>query len=188
MEHRPVSAGRTSPIHLAECRDRLLDALRGGTSRAGAAESIGCSFKTFSRYYAAHPGFAAKVEAAERGEDTPSESTEAAPMMVARQVVDAEPVDADACDVAKVRPPPEGLTGLEVFRDDLMLSIAVVVKDNRHPHFARVADLLFKALYGAELLRAMREAEREPKAAPPITIAAGRSRVLEAVTRSRQAE
>jgi hypothetical protein len=34
----------------------------------------------------------------------------------------------------------------------------------------------------------MREAEREPKAAPPITIAAGRSRVLEAVTRSRQAE
>jgi hypothetical protein len=182
-----VSAGRTSPIHLAECRDRLLDALRGGASRGGAAESVGCSFKTFSRFCAAHPGFAAKVEAAERGEDTPSESTGPAPM-VARQVIDAEPVDADACDLVKVRPPPEGLTGLEVFRDDLMLSIAVVVKDNKHPHFARVADLLFKALYGADLLRAMREAEREPKAAPPITIAAGRSRVLEAVTRSRQAE
>jgi hypothetical protein len=157
-----VSRGKSSPIHLAECRDRLLDALREGSTRAGAAESIGCNHKAFKRYLAANPEFEAKVAAAEAGLDTAPESASQAPAPLARVVVDAEPIDAAPCDAEKPsRRAPEDVTGLAVYRDTMMDSVGVILADPDHPHFARITDMMFKALYGPSLFRAMRAAERE---------------------------
>jgi hypothetical protein len=158
-----VSRGKSSPIHLAECRDRLLDALREGSTRAGAAESIGCNHKAFKRYLAANPEFEAKVAAAEAGLDTAPESASQAPAPLARVVVDAEPIDAAPCDAEKPsRRAPEDVTGLaERYGGRLMQSIETVIGDPDHPHFAAIAKMLFPAIYGPSLFRAMRAAQRE---------------------------
>jgi hypothetical protein len=160
---RPVSRGTSSPIHLAECRDRLLDALRGGASRVLAAESIGCNHKAFKRYLAANPEFEAKVEAAGAGLETVTESAEPAPAPLARVVVDAEPVDAAPCDAEKPsKRAPVDVTGLaERYGGRLMQSIETVIDDPDHPHFAAIAKLLFPAIYGPSVFRAMRAAQRE---------------------------
>ncbi len=161
-----MSGGRrpSATIHLPECRDRMLEELRGGATRTDAAESIGCIAKTAQRYISAHPDFAAKVEAAERGENTVPESPPAgvlAPMLAARVVHEAEPVDAAPCDVAKPRVASVGIAELETLRAPLMKSIAEIVDQPDHPHFGRIADTLLKALFGAGMLKQMRIAERE---------------------------
>ncbi len=159
-----MSAGRkpSATIHLPECRDRMLDALRDGASRVAAAESIGCVGKTARRYIIDHPEFAAKVEAAERGEQVTSESAYPAPVAMSRVVVDAEPIDAEPCDVPSTkRPAPTDVTGLAVYGDRLMDSIEKIIDDPDHEHFPPIAKMLFQAIYGPGMLRALRLAERE---------------------------
>lgn len=152
----------SATIHLPECRDRYLDALRDGLGRVAAAESIGCISKTAGRYIAAHPDFSAKVDAAERGEPTvPELIAEPAPASLARVIIDAEPVDAKPCADAQPRRETANVTELAKYGDRLMTSIEHIIDDPDHPHFPPIAKMLFQAIYGPGMLRDLRRAERE---------------------------
>lgn len=190
-----MSRTKTSPIHLAGCRDELLELLRGGARLADAAEAIGCNYKAARRYIDADPDFAAKVKLAQAlarvGQDPEPElppRPAPAPVAIARVVLDAEPVDAAPCDVAEPRQPPRAMRGGPT-REEFEWALAEDVLDRESKHHGKAMDICAKYFYGAELLIQLRQIERDmSKPVERPTIAAGRARVLEAITRARPAE
>lgn len=160
-----MSRTPSASIHIAECRDTFIEALRGGSSRQEASVAIDCAYRTVQRYIAGNPGFRAKCELAEMGMPTRGEAgpePEPAPVSLARVVHEGEPVDSVPCDSVT--------SGPQVWRkptpEEHDHALAIVNANPDHRHWGKAAEILERRFHGAELVRALKMVERELAALP----------------------
>jgi hypothetical protein len=150
-----VSAGRTSPIHYPDGRDRFLDAIsQPGATLESAAEAIGTSWKTVRRFVDENPGWAKQLELARDGRRWERES----------QFVSAEPpasavIDGVPCTMPATERAAETYNGVTRAKYDEKL--ALVFANDLHPHWPHVMKVYATLFDGPEIIRARRRAELE---------------------------
>jgi hypothetical protein len=155
MEYRPVSAGRTSPIHYPDGRDRFLDAIsQPGATLDSAAESIGTSVKTVRRFALDHPEWAEQIERARNGLVWQREGGRVLACPPASSVIEGVP-----CGAPELERPAETYNGITRAQYDAKL--AEVFDDDTHPHWPHVMKVYATLFDGPEIIRARRRAELE---------------------------
>jgi hypothetical protein len=151
-----VSAGRTSPIHYPDGRDRFLDAIsQPGATLDSAAESIGTSVKTVRRFSLDHPEWAEQIERARNGLEWRRESGRVLAMTPSSAVVDAV-----ICEVPERERPADAYNGIT--RREYESTLAEVFRDRSDPNWPHVFKVYATLFDGPEIIRARRRAENEP--------------------------
>ncbi len=151
-----MSAGRTSPIHYPDGRDRFLDAIsQPGATLESASEAIGTSWKTVRRFVDENPAWAKQLELARDGRRWARESPLVHAEPPASAVVDGVPCTMPASERAA-----ETYNGVTRAKYDETL--AKVFGDTGHPQWHHVMKVYATLFDGPEIIRARRRAEGEP--------------------------
>jgi hypothetical protein len=159
--------------------------------RRAACDLAGIHPKALQRYTRGRPAFAAKLDAAKRGlpyepEEDGEHEHPAPPDVLDVEVVGERPPP-PAPWVPPARPAPPsgepsiaGMTGAEFGP-----VVRAVALNPDHPQWGKVAPMVFAFLFGPEMIRAKREAEREQALQPKLGESTSRAKLREILERAK---